>query len=128
MRSCPLAFNKGEDESLYSSIDNPKLIRSMKWYRCTRLKSNRLVDPDHTNNRQISEIKILPKEELFTFANTVSSRFSELFIRMEMLNIGQQISSVHQNLTENRSRDFGWNSEEYHRGIKQCCGIERCFS
>jgi hypothetical protein len=46
----------------------------------------------------------LLKEELFTCANIVSSRFSELFIRREMLNIGQQISSVHQNPIENRSR------------------------
>jgi putative transposase len=22
-------------------------------------------------------------------------------------------------------KDLGWNIEEYHRGIKQCCGIER---
>jgi len=37
----------------------------------------------------------------------VSSRFSELFIWMEMLNIGLQISSVHQNPIENRSRISG---------------------
>jgi len=49
----------------------------------------------------------LLKEELFTFANMVPSRFSELFIRMEMLNIGQQISSVHQNPIENRSKISG---------------------
>jgi putative transposase len=24
------------------------------------------------------------------------------------------------------SNDCEWNIEEYHRGIKQCCGIERC--
>ena len=23
-------------------------------------------------------------------------------------------------------KDLGWNIEEYHRGIKQCCGIGRC--
>jgi hypothetical protein len=42
----------------------------------------------------------------------VSSRFSELFIRMEMLNIGQQISSMHQNPTENHSKILG--------GISKC--------
>jgi len=50
-------------------------------------------------------------EELFTCANMVSSRFSELFIRMEMLNIGQQISSMHQNPTENRSKILGGTSK-----------------
>jgi hypothetical protein len=41
----------------------------------------------------------------------VSSRFSELFIRMEMLNIGQQISPMHQNPTENRSKISGGTSK-----------------
>jgi hypothetical protein len=54
----------------------------------------------------------LLKEELFTCANMVSSRSSELFIRMEMLNIGQQISSMHQNPTGNRSKISG--------GISKC--------
>jgi len=49
----------------------------------------------------------LLKEELFTCANMVSSGFSELFIRIEMLNIGQQISSMHQNPTGNRSKISG---------------------
>jgi hypothetical protein len=33
----------------------------MKWHWCTRFKSNRLVDPDHTYNRPISEIDIPPE-------------------------------------------------------------------
>lgn len=41
----------------------------------------------------------------------VSSGFSELFIRMEMLNTGQQISSVHQNPTENHSKISGGTSK-----------------
>ena len=48
-------------DSWYSSIDKLKLIRSLKWHWCTRLKSNRLVDPDHTCNRPISEIDIPPE-------------------------------------------------------------------
>jgi len=34
-----------------------------------------------------------------------------MFIRMEMLNIGQQISSMHQNPTENRSKISGGTSK-----------------
>lgn len=43
-------------DSWYSSIANLKLIRTLKWHWCTRLKSNRLVDPDNTYNRSVSEI------------------------------------------------------------------------
>ena len=56
-------------------------------------------------------LKSLQKEEGSTCANTVSSRFSELFTRMEMLNIGQQISSMHQNPTGNRSKSSGGTSK-----------------
>ena len=45
-------------DSRYSSIDNLKLIRSLKWHWCTRLKSNRLVDPDHSHNHPVSDIDI----------------------------------------------------------------------
>ncbi|WML68219.1 MAG: hypothetical protein METHP_01816 [Methanoregula sp. SKADARSKE-2] len=48
-------------DSWYSSIANLKLIRTLKWHWCTRLKSNRLVDPDNTYNRSVSEIEIPPE-------------------------------------------------------------------
>jgi len=48
-------------DSWYSSIDNLKLIRSLKWHWCTRLKSNRVVDTDHSHNRSVSEIEISPE-------------------------------------------------------------------
>jgi len=48
-------------DSLYSSIENLKLIRFLKWHWCTRLKSNRLVDPDNTGNRSVSDSDILPE-------------------------------------------------------------------
>ena len=56
-------------------------------------------------------LKSLQKAELSTCANTVSSRFSELFTWMEMLNIGQQISSMHQNQTGNCSKNLGGTSK-----------------
>jgi len=92
-------------DSWYSSIDNLKLIRSLKWHWCTRLKSNRLIDPDHTPITARSLRSIFPpKEKLSTCANTGSSRYSELFILTERMNIGQQIFWMRLNLTENRSR------------------------
>jgi hypothetical protein len=100
-------------DSWYSSIENLKLLRALKWHWCTHLKSNRLVDPDHTYNRSISEIEISLKKGLFTCANMVSSRFSEPFMLMEMLSIGLEISSMHQNLTENRSKILGGTSKNF---------------
>jgi hypothetical protein len=48
-------------DSWYSSIDNLKLVRSLGWHWFTGLKSNRLVDPDRSGNRAISEVEV-PEE------------------------------------------------------------------
>jgi hypothetical protein len=45
-------------DSWYSSLDNLKLIRSYGWIWLTRLKCNRHVNPERTNNRPIAEEEI----------------------------------------------------------------------
>src|SRR5947209_7819907 len=45
-------------DSWYSSLPNLKLIRSLKWTWLTRLKENRLVNPDRSGNRPIKEVEI----------------------------------------------------------------------
>jgi putative transposase len=39
-------------------LDNLKKVRSLDWNFLTQLKSNRLVDPDRSDNRPICEIDI----------------------------------------------------------------------
>ena len=48
-------------DSWYSSIDNLKLVRGLGWHWLTRLKSNRLVNPDRSGNRSVSDVDI-PEE------------------------------------------------------------------
>jgi hypothetical protein len=48
-------------DSWYSGLDNLKKIRSCGWDFFTRLKRNRLVNPDDTHNRQVREVDI-PEE------------------------------------------------------------------
>jgi len=45
-------------DSWYSSLENLKTIRDYGWLWLTRFKSNRLVNPDNTGNRPLSEVKI----------------------------------------------------------------------
>jgi len=47
--------------SWYSGLDNLKKIRSCGWDFFTRLKRNRLVNPDDTHNRQVRKVDI-PEE------------------------------------------------------------------
>jgi len=114
-------------DSWHSSIDNLKLIRSLKWHWCTCLKSNRLVDPDHSHNHPVSAIDIPPEGRVVLLRQYGLSRCSGLIIPTETLNTGLWISLMHQNPTGNPFKGLGWNIDEYRRGIKQCCGIEKCL-
>ena len=105
---------------------NLKLIRSLKWHWCTRLKSNRLIDPDHTYNRPVSEIDIPPEGKV---VHLRQYGFIKVFrvVHSDGENEHWATDILDASESDRKSfKDFGWNIEEYHRGIKQCCGIERC--
>jgi hypothetical protein len=113
-------------DSWYSSIENLKLLRALQWHWCSRLKSNRLVDPDDTGNRPISDIEIPPEGRVvhlrqYGFVKVFRIEHSPKepeYWATDILDASE---------SDRRSfRDLGWNIEEYHRGIKQCCGIEKC--
>lgn len=113
-------------DSWYSSIDNLKLIRSLKWHWCTRLKSNRLVDPDHSHNRSVSDIDIPPEGRV---VHLRQYGFIKVFRIVHSDKEPEHWATDILDASESDRKtfkDLGWNIEEYHRGIKQCCGIERC--
>jgi hypothetical protein len=45
-------------DSWYSSLDNLKAVRGYGWYFFTRLKENRLVNPDSKENVPVSQVEI----------------------------------------------------------------------
>ena len=113
-------------DSWYASIDNLKLIRSLTWHWCTRLKSNRLVNPDDSYNRNVSEIDIPPEGRVvhlwqYGFIRVFRIVHSDKEPEYWATDILEATESDRKSF-----KDLGWNIEEYHRGIKQCCGIERC--
>ena len=117
-------------QKVYLVTDENKLglhIRFLKWHWCTRLKSNRLVDPDNSNNRSVSDIEI-PSRRKSCAPETI--RFhqgvQDCSLRQGARILGHRYSGcvgIRQEIVQGIPL---WNIEEYHRGIKQCCGIERC--
>ena len=113
-------------DSWYASIENLKLIRSMEWHWFTRLKSNRLVNPDDTSNRPVSEGEIPPEGRV---VHLRQYGFIKIFkVVHDDSDVEYWATDILDASESNRRifKDCGWNIEEYHRGIKQCCGIERC--
>ena len=109
----------------YAGLPNLKQIRACGWHWLTRLKANRLVDPDGAGNHPISQI-VIPLQGLtvhlkgygltrvFKIATPDSDieywATSQLDSTLERL--AAQVEQV-------------WHIEEYHRAIKQFCGVER---
>jgi hypothetical protein len=112
-------------DSWYTGLDNLKLIRSLGWRWFARLKSNRLVNPDDTDNVPVSSLRIPPEGTVvhlkaYGFVKlfkTVSSNGDVDYWATDDLEMKEKVREELQ--------DRGWDIEVYHRGIKQCCGVER---
>jgi hypothetical protein len=113
-------------DSWYASVDNLKTIRKSGWHWLTRLKKNRLVNPNNTKNMQIQEIEIpLQGREVHLKAYGFIKVFR---IVSNDGDIGYWATDVLE-MDEAKREKFGgysWKIEEYHRGIKQFCGVESC--
>ena len=112
-------------DSWYSSLDNLKLIRDYGWSWLTRLKSNRLVNPDGNGNVAVKSVKIgaegrrvhLKAYGYVKVFRTVSPNGDARHWATDDLDM----SAADVEDTSRRS----WSIENYHRGLKQCCGVEK---
>jgi putative transposase len=110
----------------YSSLDNLKKIRVLGWHWLTRLKKNRLVNPDNTKNVQISTIDIhsdgknvhLKGYGFVKVFRIVSKDGDEEHWATDLIDMEEP--------DRKELANKSWKIEEYHRGIKQFCGVERC--
>ena len=114
-------------DSWYSSLDNLKLLRRWQWPFFVGLKSNRQVNPDGKGNRSINEVEYSQQHQrthLKGFGWVNSYKVCEQ---------GQEaryfISNEHQPLEPaqvQQKKEQANTIEQYHRGLKQDCNIERC--
>jgi hypothetical protein len=112
-------------DSWYSALENLKVIRGYGWIWLTRFKRNRHVNPDKTGNRPLHEVDI-------TSAGTVVHLKGYGLVKVfKMVAPNGDIDYWATNdlqmspLQRLQFAEFAWAIEEYHRGLKQCCGAER---
>lgn len=112
-------------DSWYASSENLKLCRGLGWHFLTRLKSNRLVNPDRTGLRAVSEIEISETGrvvwlkdfglvKVFRIEATDGTKEHWATDKIEI----SELERV-------KYASYSWQIEQYHRGIKQFCLIER---
>ncbi len=112
-------------DSWDASLENVKLVRSLNWQWLTQLKANRLVDPDGSGNRPIRAVLILRHGAI---VHLKGYGFIKVFkmappdggiAYWATSDLGMRIAQCAEDAL------YLWRIEEDHRGIKQCCGIER---
>ena len=112
-------------DSGYGSLENLKQIRALGWVWLTRLKANRLVNPDRCGLRPVARV------EVDTMATVVHLKGYGLIRLFKIVTPDSDIEWWASNdlkmsaLTRVRFADYAWMIEHDHRGIKQYCGVER---
>jgi hypothetical protein len=113
-------------DSWYSSLDNLKAIRSYGWRWLCRLKSNRLVNQDKSGNVAIEEIEI-PAEGRIVHLKAYGMVKVFRTVARDGGGAEHWVTDDFE-MSESEREELegaGWGIESYHRGLKQCCGIER---
>src|SRR5579859_7686376 len=114
-------------DSWYSGLENLKAIREHGWQWLTRLKSNRQVNPDDTGNRAVYLLNI-PKEGMVVHLKGYG--FIRVFVTLDQnLEDPQFWATSDLSMTQATREEVAGQAlaiEEYHRALKQCCGVERC--
>ena len=113
-------------DSWYASLENLKALRQRRWPFLTRLKSNRLVTLARGSQAvPIAQVAI-PAEGLVVHLRGYG--FVKVFRLVAKDGDTEYWVTDDQQMTEEQRAALaqqGWGIEVYHRGLKQCCGVER---
>ena len=113
-------------DSWYSSVENLKLVRTFDWFFLTRLKSNRQVNPEGHGN--VSVETLFPGES-GQVVHLKEVGFVLLFRTVAPNGDGEYWITNQLEMSAGERRDWErqcFKIENYHRGLKQCCAVERC--
>ena len=112
-------------DSWYSGLDNLKFVRSLEWHFLTRLKSNRLVNPDKSTHVEVSSLRV-PEEGQVVWLKGFG--LIRVFHKQRENGEVEQWATNDLEMTNQTWKRFAlscWSIETYHRGLKSCCGIEK---
>ena len=112
-------------DSGYSGLDNLKYLRQLGYAWLTRLKSNRQVNPDDSGHVAIRDLAIPPQGQQ---VHLRGYGFVRVFRTVADNGRAAYWASRDLDLTPTRRQELALPAgaiEDYHRGLKQCCGVER---
>ena len=112
-------------DSWYASLVNLKAVRDHGWIFLTQLKSNRKVDLDRQGYRAVSETAIAATGTIVHLEGFGSVRVFRVVSKDGDVEHWVTNDLTMDELTRLAYAEQAWAIENYHRGLKQCCGVER---
>ncbi len=112
-------------DSWYSSLENLKAVRACGWIFLTQLKVNRKVDLDRQGYRAVAEVEITPGGTIVHLQGFGSIRVFKVVSRDGDMEYWATNDLAMDELTRLAHAEQSWGIENDHRGLKQCCGVER---
>lgn len=112
----------------YASLANLKQVRACGWSWLTRLKRNRLVNPDGQALRPLADCAIGADGQTVWLKGYGSIRVFRLAAPDGGADGTEYWASSQAHLPEAGRAPLAalsWGIEQYHRGLKQCCGVEK---
>jgi putative transposase len=113
-------------DSWYSSLGNLKLVRTLAWTWLCRLKSNRKVRVDFGRPQAVRTVDIPEAGRVVHLPGYGSIRVFRVVATNGDTDYWASSDVRMEALTRLQYGEFAWRIEEYHRGLKQFCGVERC--
>lgn len=113
-------------DSWYSGLDNLKAVRAHGWTFLTQLKCNRLVDLERAGYKAVSEqpigsagtlVHLKGFGTILVFRVVATDGHTEHWATNDLEMTEAKRSSV---------AGLAWRVEEFHRGLKQHTGVDRC--
>ena len=112
-------------DSWYAGLDNLKVLRSWQWLWLTRLKANRHVNPDRQGLRPLSAVEIGEVGRVVWLEGYGLIRVFKIVAPDGDSEYWATNKTDMDALERVKWANFAWTIENYHRGVKQYCLIER---
>jgi putative transposase len=115
-------------DSWYASLANLKQVRACGWPWLTRLKRNRLVNPDGHALKPLGDCAIGSDGQTVWLKGYGPIRVFRLAAPDGGAEGAEYWASSQAQLSEAERAPLAalsWGIEQYHRGLKQCCGVEK---
>ncbi len=112
-------------DSWYGSLANLKAVRGYGWHFLTRLKHNRQVNPDNKENVAVEDVDIPAHGRE---VHLKGFGFIQVFRTVAPNGDVEHWATSDLKMLETTRNELGrqvFAIENYHRQLKQCCGVER---